>query len=615
MGAKPSRIVQRTRIHPLSHSSEVPLCVALSTIDSTVVRFSPTWGVWYFDAPLPLTTPSPLAPHLLQHSLAQVLAYYPQWAGRLTISKPPSITSADPSHTQTYTQRHGHCHLTFHNSAHHDPGVEFIIAESDVRLESFAPSLAQRISRETPFTGTDNNDQSGVAGVWNATEMPSDASVAPDSEIALQNSLDNGHSHTLPSMVVQVTTFACGGVAIAVKLPHPLADAHTLVRFMKDWSAIHTASLTDAVTPLADPPLFDPSLLDQRAAKSDNVPEGERREEGSEGPVVDQVMVARARALPLHRYDWWASSPGCPSYLTHATAIPDPIIKATPPIEWQPDTPMIWQDWDMLADVDHYLIHYSATDLTHLYNEAVSTLPTTATDHTTPIRISKLDALLAHVWRLILRARHLWPGDKESGAEDTSGPAYLDMSTSLRQRVAPELPSSYIGSPIIISHVSKQSIPSTSTTVPLTLGAIALAIRTTLLQFNGDAVSALLYEARHEVCPQRLWQAFCGRRHTLVTSWLRLGIYDDVSFGTGVAPRFVDAVMPAIDGIMQVMESGPKNMRTSCLATATSTTTTTATTREREEDLGVMVALHLESEAMERLLKDPLLRSNGLRSS
>ena len=92
-------------------------------------------------------------------------------------------------------------------------------------------------------------------------------------------------------------------------------------------------------------------------------------------------------------------------------------------------------------------------------------------------------------------------------------------------------------------------------------------------------MDALLHDAAYEVSPQRLWQAFLGNQHTLVTSWLRLRVYDVDFIGGGKAPRYVQAVLPKMDGCVQVMES--------C-----------------GEVGGVDVSLYLESEAMGKLVKE-----------
>lgn len=72
-------------------------------------------------------------------------------------------------------------------------------------------------------------------------------------------------------------------------------------------------------------------------------------------------------------------------------------------------------------------------------------------------------------------------------------------------------------------------------------------------QLTSDAVGAMLHDVAFEVSPQRLWQAFLGSEHRLVTPWLRLRLYD-VDF-VGCQPRYVHAIMPIMDGCVQIVDS------------------------------------------------------------
>jgi hypothetical protein len=63
----------------------------------------------------------------------------------------------------------------------------------------------------------------------------------------------------------------------------------------------------------------------------------------------------------------------------------------------------------------------------------------------------------------------------------------------------------------------------------------------------------LLHDAAHKVCAQRLWQAFLGWRHLILTPWLHLAIYE-ADFGWG-KPKYVDSVMAPCDGIVVIVEA------------------------------------------------------------
>ena len=110
-----------------------------------------------------------------------------------------------------------------------------------------------------------------------------------------------------------------------------------------------------------------------------------------------------------------------------------------------------------------------------------------------------------------------------------------------------------------------------------------LQLNTILSQlFQIDQISAYLHDVAYEASPQRVWQAFLGTQHTLVTSWQQLRAYE-VYFGHTLAStpklaRYVQGVMPRMDGLVQVMDIG---------------------------DSGDFdISLSLETSAMARLLRD-----------
>ena len=76
----------------------------------------------------------------------------------------------------------------------------------------------------------------------------------------------------------------------------------------------------------------------------------------------------------------------------------------------------------------------------------------------------------------------------------------------------------------------------------------------------------------------------------MVTSWVHLKLYD-VDFGLGMGrPRYVEAVLTNIDGLIQMMELGNQQEG------------------GHWSDRGVDVFLSLEAKALKRLLEDPFLR-------
>ncbi|RYO83098.1 hypothetical protein DL764_009504 [Monosporascus ibericus] len=134
----------------------------------------------------------------------------------------------------------------------------------------------------------------------------------------------------------------------------------------------------------------------------------------------------------------------------------------------------------MAAPVVHVQIRLAVEELARMKEAAEASLPEALVGQ----RISRVDAALAHIWILINRARrHRNTQDQLRRLSDPAG----DTET-------PGAKSSTVG-----------------------IGAIAGSIRQTMSKSTPDAVSAYLHDAAHEVSPQRLWQAFLGSRHTLVT--------------------------------------------------------------------------------------------------
>lgn len=105
----------------------------------------------------------------------------------------------------------------------------------------------------------------------------------------------DGGTVSPPAVAIQVTMLACGGFVLAVRSAHSLADAHSLIYFIKDWARISRAVRQRSSLPPLNP-VFDPERLDSRAAGNIN------------GDVADEEILKRTESLPMNRYDWWAPS-------------------------------------------------------------------------------------------------------------------------------------------------------------------------------------------------------------------------------------------------------------------------------------------------------------------
>ncbi|KAI1760468.1 transferase family protein [Hypoxylon sp. FL1150] len=273
-------------------------------------------------------------------------------------------------------------------------------------------------------------------------------------------------------------------------------------------------------------PLFDPSQLDQHAnLKADEF-------------KPDPEMIDKARSLPMHRYDWWAvDAPGFPSWAEASTRGTMPPAEELAVLKLSPATFPPWPTWDMAAPVEHVQIRFRAEALAKMKRAAETSLPESLSGQ----RVSRLDAALAHIWILINRARQ---------HQHTQNPVYLDITLGLRNRVEPPLPDNFAGSPLLLTYVDKPG----SEVSTATIGAIAGSIRETMSRFTPDAVSSYIHDTSFELSPPRLWQAFLGTNHTLVTSWVRARAYEVDFCANGRLARYVQGVMPRLDGLVQVID-------------------------------------------------------------
>ncbi|KAI0672117.1 hypothetical protein C8Q78DRAFT_1068740 [Trametes maxima] len=514
-------LIARDRLFTEAKAQGEPRIVPLSILDNTVVRFALTSAVWFFDKPFERSD-SALSPDALSRSLKKTLNFYPAWTGQL------QWLPYEPSQGQAI---HGRTCVSYGSTS--DPGIELITAHSPRILPSILPDSEGRIR----------------SGAWRADDFPSAELLCPTS-LALHNSSEYLGR---PSVSIQITTFACGGVSIALRIVHPIADATAMFRFANDWAAIHRAMLDGQVLPVICP-LFDPRLLDKAAAGC----------VASNRRVPDPEILRISHSLPMAKYDWWVSTPDCPPPLIGGTKVP-PELEGTD--LGPPGDPMPWKEWDIFAPVAHYLLYFTPAEVQRIWEEA--SVPGS--------RISRLDALLAFIWRLVIRAREM---------EHDTEPVHMIVTVGARSRVAPPLPDAFLGSPIVLARVTL-----TGEGIAASTSSGAAAIRSAVAKFTPEAVGAFLHDVAHEVNPQRFWRAFLGRRHSIVTSWQNLDAYG-LDFGGGAPPRFVDAVMPSMDGCIHVMEAGPGE----------------GIKGGRWYDESVCLSLHLRADAMERLLADPELR-------
>ncbi|THZ10222.1 hypothetical protein D6C91_09766 [Aureobasidium pullulans] len=517
-------IKSRNRISPTALLCET-ITTALSILDASVARFAPCSATWFFDAEPFAHARDPELFRGLELLFRETLSRWPHWSDQLR-------WAAKTDH-QNNQMPYGRPVITYGGGE--DVGVDWIIASCDSNLESIVPS---RDARST----TDK--------VWMATKLPHQLQAA--SKLAFSNLAE---FDGLPGVAVQLTAFKCGGWSVNVKIAHCLADAHSLLTFMHDWAA-----QSRGYQSVFSQPIFDPTMLDIHAGALN-----------MEHP--DPQVVSRARELPMHRFDWSATdAPGYPDWAlasSVATMPPPDVLRMQ---QLSPSTHPPWPTWNLALPVEHAQIRFTAAEVSRMKDAAMASPPPELSKH----NISRLDSLLSHVWMLINRAR---------GHESSEENVYLNMTLGLRTRLSPPLPNGFVGSPILLTHVTKSGADASASLI----GRTAAAIRSALSQFTPEAISAYLHDATYEVSPQRLWQAFLGSQHTIVTSWTQMRAYE-IRFGRVAdgaekpqLARYVQGVMPCLDGIVQVMDIG---------------------------DSGDFdISLNLESNAMRRLLEDPQLRA------
>lgn len=506
---------------------------ALSLLDAVSVDFIAPCATWLFERPAPTDLDHFDRSHHFRTSLRITLEAYPQWCGRLKlVTEVDSVSAIDPDHElPPHARRLGRVHL-IHGSSQ-DPGVEYIVAESTATLDDLCP---------TP--------QAQSPTVWDRSNV-SFASFVPSTPVKKPHvDADDGGAFR-PHVAIQLTSLACGGFVLAVKTAHPLADAHSLARFVKDWARVSQALCQrSSIPPLT--PLFNPGLLDSRATGDINADH------------ADPDIIKRISTLPCERYDFWTDSPGCPWPVT----IPESFRAAA---QVPAGKPIPWSELDSKSSA-HYLVRLSREQVESLWQEA--------NQDADRGRLSRHDAVLAHIWSCINRARQL---------QDDRNPVHCNLTCGLRSAL--QLGDNFLGTPTLMADVE---MPGADVAATTTLRPIAQRIRNSLQQVSEpDLLGAHLHSVAFESTPQRIWQGFLGRRHIMVTTWARAGLYE-VDFGWGPA-RYVEDVLENLDGLVVIKEAPPTDRPAAAAASGSWT------------ENGVDVVLHLRKEDMDRLIRDPVL--------
>lgn len=514
--------------------------VPLSILDATTANFAHTSAVWVLDAPTrPELGNFRLKGHLID-CLRTTLDAYPHWAGQIKAIQTIhgeclEEIAAFPAHARRY----GRIYAQFGNDD--DPGVALTTASSAATVNDLHPP--NRTETLHPWQGQSTGLYRFVSPVGIADAFSPDAR---DSD-GLRK----------PVLGIQITELSCGGFVLAAKIAHPLADITTLVCFMKDWAAISRMTLDGIDSPTGLSAVFDPLTLDGFAAGDIDT------------ETHDIDINRRAISLPLHRYDWWLSAADCP----WPKSIPEPFRETD---LTDVGIKMPWSEWDTSAPVSHYVTHLTQTQVQLLTN---------IINKNSTQRLSQHDAVLSHIWSCIARARNL--------GQDTNL-IHCDLTYGVRPAFG--LPTNFIGSPVVMINIELpgSEVAGGVNTKSTHLSAAATRIRTTLAEVaKPESIAAHLHNAAFEASPQRLWQAFLGRRHIMVTTWARSGIYD-IDFGLGSSVCYADGVVPDLDGLVLIKEAPPNSKHSSAASSSWTAH-------------GVDVSIRIREEDVNRLLADPQL--------
>lgn len=523
--------ISSSKFHPSNPLQLEPgqeVTTALSVSDANKTGWGQAACVWFYKAPN-VGTASFLDQNTLKHlqtSLSKTLDAYRPWCGRLR---------AKPYYREPQTQSISHYGRLELVNGDDDPGVLFIVAKCNGALESLVPSPEERRSKHVRWNafGLDHMDWFSETPVANPLGKPGTRS-------------DEDHV-----VIVKVTLLDCGSAAIAIKISHACADAHSVARFAQDWSAVSRALLAGTTLPHLSP-LFASDLVDATAGNID-------------AKKPDLGRTGQAKSLPCHRFDSWTSLPDqVPHEFEHDPAAKMPTGDQMPLLEM-----------GMASQKSHYVLHYRCDQIQHLW-KAASEAPA--------VQVSRQDALLAHIWSRINAAR---------GLQQDQGPVYCNYMLGFRSRMRPPLGDTFVGAPfaVVAAQGTARDVCS-----PDRLSSTASLINSTTRRFNAATIGLLMHLWAYESSPMRVWGHMFGKRHLMVTSWVREGV-NTVDFGFG-SPYMTRMNLPSIDGMLQLVE-------------APRATPTDTATEDRDglrwERYGVEASICLAEEVMKPLLEDPLL--------
>ncbi|KAI5061996.1 hypothetical protein GOP47_0022535 [Adiantum capillus-veneris] len=305
-----------------------------------------------------------------------------------------------------------------------------------------------------------------------------------------------------PLLVLQVTFFRCGGVSLGVGMEHHAADGMSGIHFINTWA--DTARGKD----IALHPFIDRTLL---CARDPPTPKFQHIEYQ---PPPSLLPPSKDDTYPMTHNGMATHANGNSS--DHGLLHP---ILSTCYVNDNAATPAIF----------------------HLTREQVLELREKATDAMTKVTYSTYEAVAAHVWRTVSRARGL--------CEEQETKLYI--ATDGRSRLQPPLPAGYFGNVIFTATPMVQACELDKS--PLGVGA--QRIREALARMDDEYLrSALDYLELQPNLEALVRGAHTFRTPNLgITSWTRLPIHDS-DFGWG-CPIFMGPAGIPFEGLAFVLPS------------------------------------------------------------
>eukprot|EP01117_Protostelium_nocturnum_P019777 TRINITY_DN8660_c0_g1_i1.p1 TRINITY_DN8660_c0_g1~~TRINITY_DN8660_c0_g1_i1.p1 ORF type:complete len:507 (+),score=114.91 TRINITY_DN8660_c0_g1_i1:84-1604(+) len=433
------------RILPSKRSS--PQTKKLSILDNSAVYSPKNRAVYAYNAK---EDGSSISPDDLARSIGEFLSEQPFWAGQLE----PTEFLQDGGHQH----RLGCLQITYGKDS--DPGVSLSFAKSALKLDDCVPSF--NFESEEVFSRSD----------FPFNEFLSVDPIATD---------DPKNLVGFPIFSVQLIQFSCGGITIAIIVPHYLGDAPSFTHVIED---IARATRGEQSIPR----YFDAATVDSIAGDLNNVD---------------------MQRIDLHRRetnDMWASAKDVPEAMLPACIPPPQVAHLAEPFGKAID----WKTCLDFSPVQPSHTFFTPEEVHNMYIDATSNGQ----------KISHLDAFNAHLWLETTAANNVKEGEGISFA----------FPLDIRRRV--NLPESQIGN-LNTAKFTDEINPKSS------IAEAASIIRKTILTVTKESISDVVLCMAFETTPTRYlpWLPRCPNT-TITTSWLS----DDIAgtdFGLG-KPRYFD---------------------------------------------------------------------------